>query len=851
MMDVSCDGDAYDRLFATTAHPDRPISVSALGRLLVPGENVTDNQTYLANFAVGVSKPIGDLMPPGSRQITISFTIVLYGVECNCCRSDTCIGPGGVGYGSEYEYKVKASVTVQPAPSPSAGSSGGSSGGSCSGCPGSGSPPAPGTAPIEQMAKYSMGIGTYGPEWFWTQPRRVFAGQLSAVGQLESCWDLRFGPSLSLLVGWGGWGGNTYTHFGLIQDDGFPYGYTGAGSHTLTLRDRVTGDQYELYGELLDGETRPADYYNAWLGRHLRLKHHRRLVDPAGNGGNGSFEDVFAGVWDQGRVLYQYDPLDTNGATLAYQYSGTGQVTGLKAGPTLATAETFLTLGYDAAGRVTYQQRGCSSCSQRTRYYEYDSQDRVTLVKEPSAANPENLVNRQRNHLDYAMALPQVTKVTDGPAGSEIDRWRYDYSYDYTQQTYQSLQLTRRLFHDNNSARVQVEHYSTQAMASPTRVVAYTGLDGGGSACATSYGYGPTTNYVVSPRGISHIAHLNVDTTSPGYGRVTKRTMTDGTNTPITTEEYHYENVTYGGSPTLTLPALAYTIDARGVTNRYYYTSTTGSQYGTSGLLTRQVVCPASGPQTTREYRYDVRRRVTMEWSHDAAATWGSSAYAYNHRDNLTRRIEGAGSPQAMTTMYEYDTFNRQIKSIDPEGHIQQSGYSLDGSLSWSASMADATHALSETDYEYDVNGRMTLQKVAAATEAFVLGFPPAWIATRYSYDALGRRTAVVEDDGNGGLNLTTTYKYNNQDEVTWTFTPGNVWTKTERDGRGLVVRQVVGYGLNQQNPQADPPEPEDALVTTYEYDADGNMTRTVAPSQVQTRYEYDGYGRRVKMIRG
>ncbi|MCP4707393.1 MAG: RHS repeat protein, partial [Planctomycetes bacterium] len=71
---------------------------------------------------------------------------------------------------------------------------------------------------------------------------------------------------------------------------------------------------------------------------------------------------------------------------------------------------------------------------------------------------------------------------------------------------------------------------------------------------------------------------------------------------------------------------------------------------------------------------------------------------------------------------------------------------------------------------------------------------------------------------------------------------PNGRWTRTERDGRGLVVRQIVGYG--------DDPETEYATTHFY-YDANGNMIEQVDPEGNRTVYQYDNLDRLVQTLRG
>ena len=92
------------------------------------------------------------------------------------------------------------------------------------------------------------------------------------------------------------------------------------------------------------------------------------------------------------------------------------------------------------------------------------------------------------------------------------------------------------------------------------------------------------------------------------------------------------------------------------------------------------------------------------------------------------------------------------------------------------------------------------------------------------------------------GLAIETTYEYNNQGELTKTTLPDGKWTQTTRDGRGLVKMQVVGH---------DNMDVDDWQITLFYYDANGNLIERVSPDGVSTKYEYDNFDRVIKVSRG
>ena len=350
-----------------------------------------------------------------------------------------------------------------------------------------------------------------------------------------------------------------------------------------------------------------------------------------------------------------------------------------------------------------------------------------------------------------------------------------------------------------------------------------------------SQGTKVTLSYTVSPVGRTRARYYDAG----GTGAVTREALRAPGGAEFTIAEYGYTtaNVRYGNHPAV--PVLAYRIDARG--------AETSFEYEYAGVMTREL--GADG--LIQSYRYDLRNRITKEWRGAGDANDVTTLYEYDHADNLTKTTEDYGTGRLnSTTAYEYSIRNFQTKVTDARGNVRTKSYTTGGALEWEAAFASggSGNVLSQTKYEYDGNGRLTKRSIASDDGPFGLNSPAGWVDTFYAFDAYGRQTQVIEDYGGGCLNLSTTYDYNNQDEVVKTTTPGGVWTETKRDGRGLTTMQISGYHAGEQSiPQ---------VTTSYEYDADGNLTkqgRMNAQGSYEgpvTTYEYDGYGRRAQVIR-
>ena len=156
--------------------------------------------------------------------------------------------------------------------------------------------------------------------------------------------------------------------------------------------------------------------------------------------------------------------------------------------------------------------------------------------------------------------------------------------------------------------------------------------------------------------------------------------------------------------------------------------------------------------------------------------------------------------------------------------------------------------------FEYDANGRLIVYRAADHAE----GDPAASRITRFEYDATGRYRRSVKADGSvwqltpaqtkglggfvppdelyatatdGGQNVTTVW-HDDFGNVTKRVDAQNNVFLWERNSQGLVTRSVL--------PDPDGGGPLPALVTTYTYDARGNLTSLKSPDFSTQSWQYD-----------
>jgi RHS repeat-associated protein/uncharacterized repeat protein (TIGR01451 family) len=207
-----------------------------------------------------------------------------------------------------------------------------------------------------------------------------------------------------------------------------------------------------------------------------------------------------------------------------------------------------------------------------------------------------------------------------------------------------------------------------------------------------------------------------------------------------------------------------------------------------------------------------------------------TTSYQYDEQNNLTAIVQTlSGNPVTTTFTYYTDTVRAGLlkSRTDPRGNTTLYDYDSYGN------MTVITDALGiATTYTYDLGGRRT-------TETLLKDGQPHTI--HYSYDVADNLTLITQTVNSEVVS--TAYAY---DEV------GNRFSVT--DANGIVTRYEYD-DLNRlvkmtQNYQEGQPQTNEVNVeTAYEYDEVGNRIKVIDAEGIVTRYEYDDLNRLMKTI--
>lgn len=182
--------------------------------------------------------------------------------------------------------------------------------------------------------------------------------------------------------------------------------------------------------------------------------------------------------------------------------------------------------------------------------------------------------------------------------------------------------------------------------------------------------------------------------------------------------------------------------------------------------------------------------------------------YSYDGRSNKLTQYETvstATGDQTITTIYQYDSKDRVIKTTTPDGRYTTTEYNSIGKRSATVN-ADGR----QTNYGYDNNGNSILTTYFDGT------------TTSQTYNTDG--TVNTKTDREGRV---TSYEYDSWKRQVKTTRPDSTFTRTEYDFDGRVKKQFDAKGN----------------FTEYFYDSQGRKTKTVDAVGNETSYSYNSNG--------
>ena len=230
----------------------------------------------------------------------------------------------------------------------------------------------------------------------------------------------------------------------------------------------------------------------------------------------------------------------------------------------------------------------------------------------------------------------------------------------------------------------------------------------------------------------------------------------------------------------------------------------------------------------TTEYAYDALSRLVAVTN----ALGKVTAYSYDEADNVISETDA----NQHTTTYVYDSMGRRIQQGLPSGQTETYAYDMRGNLTNQTDFNGHS-----TTYTYD-----SLNRLSSKIPDPAFGAP----TTTFTYTSTGQRATMADASGK------TVYSYNSRDWLTnkmetftivnftsqlnYSYDPhGNLTEMSSSDANGININYRYDP-LNRLQTVQD----VQSGITTYAYDAVGNLTNYVYPNGIISGYAYDTLNR-------
>jgi len=329
--------------------------------------------------------------------------------------------------------------------------------------------------------------------------------------------------------------------------------------------------------------------------------------------------------------------------------------------------------------------------------------------------------------------------------------------------------------------------------------------------------------------GKSTITRTSSFTYHATTGLLETETVEPGDNTLKLTTTYGYD--AFGNKTSVTLSGAGITVDSSG-------------NVSTSGTVSRQTT-----------YQYDSKGRF-LSWkrAYKDGSNYHQESYTFNQQLGVLESLTG---PNGLTTEWTYNSFGVKTGEERADGTVTAwtlrwagSGSPAGAHTSVEVESTGSAPSLTFNDnfgrpiWALAINGDGTIvwQQTAydsygrayAKTNPYRTGDTIYWTQTT-SYDLLNRPLAVQTPHDSSPGYVTTTYSYNGT--VNSGTDPKGRVTRTTVNSQGWTTEVVRNYGGSSN----------EVGTVTYDYDAIGNLTSTVA-SGVTTTLTYDLRGRKTSM---
>lgn len=505
-------------------------------------------------------------------------------------------------------------------------------------------------------------------------------------------------------------------------------------------------------------------------------------------------ETVAAGSPEEATTLYSFDNAnnlmsltDPLGNQTRYTYDAQGHVLSI-AEPNYRTTK----FEYDSPGNVSK----VTDAAGRSTVMTYDDQSRLLSLTSPGGRKQT-----------WAYGSDGTTTSMTNPAGG-VTKYSYNDTHDLSTTT-------------DASGSVTTTDHDLAGFVTGTRdalgVISRITLDKVGRTLSSTDGAGNVTSYVYDAAGnLTSVVDPLGQTQSKGFNAAGENVSDTDVAGGKTTYMYDQDGLLSRTTDPLGR-SIAYSRDKRG-----------------------NVVATTDGIGRTSTFTYDLLNRRTTSKSPTGATT----SLAYDAVNNVIQTTDAVG---AIAT-FEYSADNRLVVATDsakrstvygyaPDGEITQVSYPNNTSETSTYSSLGLPISFTNKDgkttsYEYDSRG--LLQKETR----------PGGLSTTYAYDARGNLTLTTRPDGTSdkrtvnGNGQVTQIQNSTKNAVDESYTYDALGRRTKMvDSSGTTTYSYTKVGQLASSINGA------GQAMTYSYDAAGQTTGITYPGAKKVSYAYDAAG--------
>ncbi len=234
-------------------------------------------------------------------------------------------------------------------------------------------------------------------------------------------------------------------------------------------------------------------------------------------------------------------------------------------------------------------------------------------------------------------------------------------------------------------------------------------------------------------------------------------------------------------------------------------------------------------------FTYDTLSRLTQAQTAGIVQPATSISYAYDLNSNLISMVNPAG----IITKYVYDTLNRLTDIKNPANQVI-SHYDYDA-LSRRTGKSFAVSGLPfAVNYTYDI-----------ASQLLAISHMPLAISANYSYDNVGNRLSLTDNNGLHNYSYDNVYRLLNSTNPNeaYNYDPvgnRNPITQTYDSGNRLLEDDTYTYTYDLDGNMVSKVKKAGGETTTYNYNSEDQLIGVTTPIQTIS-YKYDSLGRRIE----